>query len=290
MTLVDTKTFGTLDCEMKSVTVKDAAAGTFEAILSMPTVDRDGEVVDAKAFDPLPEYIPIDIDHGMSVESTVGSGQPFYEGDVLKFRGTFASTPLGQQVRSLVLEGHIRKMSVAYMNSVYELDEGDGKQHLRSAELLNAAIVAIPSNREADITGAKGIRPRGTTKAVSGSYEDRADRLRQALRSSNPSATWLWIRATFDDSVVFEVEDQLGNISTYRADYAVDGDSFTFGDATEVDLAEVIVPPVKQVSTDPEAKADPAAQAAGSATEPPADVAVARARIAAAMAELALTP
>jgi hypothetical protein len=109
MTLIDTKTFGVLDCEMKQV--KASPSGEFEAILSVPTVDRDGEVVDAKAFEPLPDYIPIDIDHGMSVESTVGSGTPFYDGDVLKFRGSFASTPLGQQVRSLVVEGHVRKMS-----------------------------------------------------------------------------------------------------------------------------------------------------------------------------------
>lgn len=139
--------------------LKDGAggvAGEFEAILSVPTVDRDGEIVDAHAFDPLPDYIPIDIDHGMSVTSTVGSGSPYYEGDTLKFRGSFATTELGQEVRTLVMEGHVRKMSVAFM-SAQRSDDEEGRPHVVKAELLNAAIVAIPSNREADILAAKAL-------------------------------------------------------------------------------------------------------------------------------------
>lgn len=148
-----------MDIKQLSAEIKATSkeAGTFEAILSMPTLDRDMEVIDARAFEPLPDHIPIDIDHGMSVTSTVGSGKPFYEGDVLKVSGTFASTALGQEVRTLVTEGHVRKMSVAYMGAQYEADETDGFLHLRKGELLNAAIVAIPSNRQADILAAKSV-------------------------------------------------------------------------------------------------------------------------------------
>lgn len=149
---METKRFGRVDVDIKSA--KDS--GEFEAVLSAPTEDRDGEVVDAKAFDPLPEYIPIDVDHSMTVAGTVGSGKPFYDGDVLKFAGSFASTPLAQEVRTLVTEGHIRKMSVAFMNAQRTEDE-DGTLHIRKAELLNAAIVAIPSNRDASILAAKAL-------------------------------------------------------------------------------------------------------------------------------------
>jgi hypothetical protein len=138
--------------------------GEFEAVLSVPTLDRDGEVIDARAFEPLPEYIPIDIDHGMSVTSTVGSGTPFYDGEILRFRGTFASTSLGQEVRTLVLEQHIRKMSVAFMSAQRAEDE-NGIPHIVKAELLNAAIVAIPSNREADILAAKALDLKATKAA-----------------------------------------------------------------------------------------------------------------------------
>lgn len=157
--MTDTKTFGIVDVDIKTTDTKDAVgSGGFEAILSAPTLDRDGEVIDPKAFEPLPEHITIDVDHGMSVATTVGSGEPYYDGDVLRFRGTFSSIPRAQEVRTLVTEGHIRKMSVAFMNANRETDPDDERVHIRRAELLNAAIVPIPSNREADITAAKDAK------------------------------------------------------------------------------------------------------------------------------------
>lgn len=141
----------TLSATVKAV--KDS--GEFEAILSMPTLDRDGEIIDAYAFEPLPAKIPIDVDHGVGTEKTVGSGVPFYDTDgTLWIRGTFASTPLGQNTRTLVTEGHVGFMSVMYMNAVYENGD-DGIPHLRKGELLNAAITPVPSNRQAAILAAK---------------------------------------------------------------------------------------------------------------------------------------
>lgn len=157
MEIITTKA-GKMLAEIKSTSATTKAPhGSFEAVLSVPTLDRDGEVVDAKAFDPLPDHITIDVDHAMTVEKTVASGRPYYDGDVLKFEGTYASHPLAQMVRSLVDEGHIRTMSVAYMSGVFEVDEKDGRPHLRKAELLNAGIVGIPANREALITASKSL-------------------------------------------------------------------------------------------------------------------------------------
>jgi HK97 family phage prohead protease len=138
--------------------VKSAGADEgLRAVLSTPSKDRDGEVVDAWAFNPLPDYIPIDIDHAMSVEKTVGSGIPYYDdaGILWLKELKFASTPLAKTVQTLVDERHIRTMSVAYGAARYEVDEKDGLPHLRSAELFNAAIVAIPSNRDSLILAAK---------------------------------------------------------------------------------------------------------------------------------------
>lgn len=147
-----TKTFGVLDAVVKAA----GDSGEFEAILSVPSVDRDGEIIDPFAFNPLPAKITIDIDHGMSVASTVGSAEPYYTPDgVLMCRGTFASTSRAQEVRTLVKEGHIDRMSVAYRAARYEIDQTDGLPHLRSGELLNAAIVPIPANRDAAILVAK---------------------------------------------------------------------------------------------------------------------------------------
>jgi hypothetical protein len=152
-------------CEVKSLDGETGdGSGEFEAILSAATLDRDGEIIDAKAFEPLPDRIPIDIDHGMTVDTTVGSGVPFYDGDVLKIKGTFSSIPRAQELRTLVTEGHIAKMSVTFMGA--QRDRKDGVPHVTKAELLNAAFVPIPSNREASVLVAKAFAAReGDEKA-----------------------------------------------------------------------------------------------------------------------------
>ena len=145
----------TIETRAYQAEIKAANDGTFEAIMSAPTLDRDGEVVDALAFAPLPGKITVDIDHDMSVRSVVGSGQPFYdESGVLKIKGLFASTPLAQEVRTLVKEGHVDRMSVTFRAALRDIGE-DGLQHVRKGELLNVAFVVIPSNREAAVLAAK---------------------------------------------------------------------------------------------------------------------------------------
>jgi hypothetical protein len=158
--------------EVKSVEDADGDPnGEFDVILSAPTLDRDGEVVDSKIFEPLPDHITFDIDHGMSVATTVGSGKPFYDGGKLRVKGTYSSIPFAQNVRTLVKEGHIRTASVAFMGAVRE--EKGGVPHIVSAELLNGAFVPIPSNREAVVLTAKAFEE----KAGSRNNGKDADRL-----------------------------------------------------------------------------------------------------------------
>lgn len=134
--------------------IGDAATGEWEAVLSAPTVDRDGEVIDKGAFEPLPESIPIHAYHDFS--DPVGRGQPFYDGDQLKARGGYASTPRAQEIRTLVEEGVIANMSVGFMAA--EREERDGIPTVTKAELLEASFVSVPSNREAAVLLAKSYR------------------------------------------------------------------------------------------------------------------------------------
>jgi HK97 family phage prohead protease len=135
----------------------DSPNGAFEVVLSAATLDRDGEIIDSRAFDPLPEHVPFDIDHGMTVQTTVGSGQPYYAEDgSLRVKGTFASTPLAQEVRTLVAEGHIRTTSVTFMAAERTKDE-KSVDHVTRAELLNGTFTPIPSNREAVVLSAKAF-------------------------------------------------------------------------------------------------------------------------------------
>jgi HK97 family phage prohead protease len=124
--------------------------GEFEAILSVPTVDRDGEVIDGRAFEPLPAEIPIHKFHDFS--SPVATATPFYEGDVLKARGTFDPDPESQAIRQKVGRS-IRYMSVGFMGATRS-DE-DGIPHITKGELLEASFVSVPSNREAAILAVK---------------------------------------------------------------------------------------------------------------------------------------
>lgn len=130
----------------------DHPHGEFDVILSTRALDRDGdELLPNEWKTPLPEHITFDSDHGMSVETCVGSGHPFINDDgQLQVRGTFASTPHAQNVRTLVNEGHIRSVSVSFMT------RKGTKGAKVERELLNGAFVAVPANPEALVLSSKG--------------------------------------------------------------------------------------------------------------------------------------
>ena len=137
--------------EVKAVT-KDGSDpnGEFEAILSMPTLDRDGEVIDARAFEPLPAELPIHKYHDFS--APVATAVPFYDGDVLKARGVFDPDADSQAIRQKVGRS-IRYMSVGFMAA--KRADVEGVPHITKAELLEASFVSVPSNREAAILAVK---------------------------------------------------------------------------------------------------------------------------------------
>lgn len=141
--------------EVKSVDDTADPNGRFEAILSAPTLDRDAEVIAKGAFAAgprgLPKSIPVHAYHQFT--DPIGRGEPFYEGDVLKLRGFFASTPRAQEMRTLVREGVIANMSVGFMEAIRK-DVG-GVPHIVEAELLEGSMVSVPSNRESAVLMAK---------------------------------------------------------------------------------------------------------------------------------------
>lgn len=130
--------------------------GSFQVILSTPTADRDGEEVKTAEWEqPLPSRITFDVDHGMSVASTVGSGVPTIDEDGrLVVAGHYASTPLAQTTRALVNEGHITSTSVAFLRRTTPVKGGAPKV---TRELLNGAFVAVPANKEALVLNSKAL-------------------------------------------------------------------------------------------------------------------------------------
>ncbi len=171
----------------------ETPSGAFEVILSAPTLDRDGDTLHSDEWkQPLPDHITFDMDHGMTVATTIGSGAPRIEDDgTLRVSGTYSSLPRGQEVRTLVNEGHIRTTSVAFMT---EKSQKDSKP---VRELLNGAFVAVPSNREAVVLSSKGFEVlEEETKA--GARNSASDQ--KSIQAAHDAMVALGAKCAADDS------------------------------------------------------------------------------------------
>jgi hypothetical protein len=252
--------------------------GAFEVVLSAPTLDRDGEVVDSKAFEPLPDHITFDTDHSMTCDSVVGSGTPYYAPDgTLRVKGGFASDERSQTIRTKVLEGHIRTTSVTFMAAQRQSDE-KGIDHVVKAELLNGTFTPVPSNRESVVLTAKSIVAKEgrrnsasdteliqgahdamaslgavcgeaksgkkvpvEAKSIVGSLEAQRDRVADALEDAYPDG-WTYVRGVLPDTVVFDAWNG-GECATYQQTYTDDGAVVSLtGDPVEVDVMEIVTP------------------------------------------------
>jgi hypothetical protein len=128
----------------------DKPYGGFVAVASDESLDRDGERLYLDEWvTPLPDRITVDVDHGMSVATTIGSAHPYFEGKKLMVDAAFSSLERAQQVRTLVVEGHISTVSIA------ALVDRSQKSGTPRRQLLNVGIVAIPANPNAVILDAK---------------------------------------------------------------------------------------------------------------------------------------
>lgn len=170
----------------------DSPHGSFSVILSAPVKDRDGETLKPDEWvQPLPEHITFDIDHGMSVASTVGSGKPTLDdAGNLRVDGTYASTDLAQETRKLVNEKHIRTTSVAFLRRSSDDAKGKGKPKVQR-ELLNGAFVSVPANTAALVLSSKDFRAAVLTAA--GAKEGRRNNKTDAanIQSIHDAATTL---------------------------------------------------------------------------------------------------
>lgn len=263
----------------------DEFPGSFEVVLSAPTLDRDGDTLLADEWKlPLPDKITFDSDHGMSVASTVGSGVPSIDEKTgnLIVRGTYSSLPRAQEVRTLVNEGHIDRTSVAFMTL-----PKTSKNAKPQRELLNGAFVAIPSNREAVVLDSKSLAVKvgarnsasdaekiqaihdmaaqlgashdsgdegddkksfrqRTIKTVAGSYEQTQNALSDAVHALYPTDdVWAYPVATFPDAVVYRVSGG-ADTGQWQAPYTIGDDgTATLGTPEKVNLVETILPVAK---------------------------------------------
>lgn len=142
--------------QVKSYAEEDAHPnGSFEAILSTSALDRDGEIIDPYAFDPLPSSLPIFVDHAQwDTKSLVGRAVPSYDGQGrLVLRGFYGSDPFSQEIRQKVMDGLLDSMSVGFHNATRVVVAG--VPHITKGEALEGSFVGVPANPEALVTAAK---------------------------------------------------------------------------------------------------------------------------------------
>jgi hypothetical protein len=154
-----------LDATIDSITEPTDAKpfGGFVAIASDESLDRDGErLYKSEWVTPLPDHITVDMDHGMSVATTIGSARPYFKGNALMIDASFSSIERAQEVRTLVFEKHIKTVSVA------ALVDRSQKSGTPRRELLNVGIVAIPANKNAVILDSKAAFRAGLDAILSG--------------------------------------------------------------------------------------------------------------------------
>ena len=136
---------------VKAITAGIASAdgGGFRAIASTPALDRDGEVLAAHCFDPLPATIAVHLDHTMSAATVIGRAVPYYVGNDLHIDCTLASTLDAQTVRTKLAEGVLDSISVVFIAQQWE--QRAGVRTCVKAELLAADVVSVPSQSAARV-------------------------------------------------------------------------------------------------------------------------------------------
>lgn len=233
---------------------KDSPFGSFKVILSTPTKDLEGDELKTLEWQlPLPDHITFDIDHGMSAATTIGSGKPYIDArGFLMVDGTFASTKQAQDLRTLVVERHVRTVSVAFLTK--RIQGEDGKMTTKRV-LLNGGFVAIPANPEALVEDSKSLEIAAVKaisdakkKSILDSVEALQDRVNDAIQDTYPDdyASLLGVIPTGDGTgyAVWNAYDQEEwESTTYKQDFTDDGSVVSLvGDRVEVDTATVILP------------------------------------------------
>lgn len=252
-------------------TVKEADQGLAEVVVSAyGNVDHDGDIVVKGAcakqiageYGPNPKGL---LDHDWSMRSAVAKTLRWWEeDDGLHIEAQYnLEKEAGRDAFSdLKFYGADMEFSVGYQvkKSVKPTDDERSKGARRVIEewqINEWSHVMLGANSDTFLVGAKRYEDnarRGLlsaeqvkvmeSKALIGSYEHLTERLRAALAEVFPS-DWLWVRGTMPDRVIFdrEVETFDGyRCSTFEVSYTDGEDGFTFGDAAEVTVSEIVEP------------------------------------------------
>lgn len=140
--------------------ITKADAGGFEATISTPRVDKDGEVVDPMGLTNRTDYLSNPLVYWSHEWAFDPSAEPIGKATRLDVsRGgidsaaLFAPTAKAQNVRALVLGGFVRKTSIGF--DPIQMKTIDGVPTHTQWALREWSVVPMPANTDATITGVK---------------------------------------------------------------------------------------------------------------------------------------
>ncbi len=121
-------------------------------------VDSQGDVVMHGAFDDtLKSGRKVKFLMGHDARMVLGTPLELKADDVGLFgRFKISRTQLGQDVHTLLKDGALDSFSIGYIPEDIEFDDS-GVRLLKSIDLLECSVVAIPANDQALVTGVKAI-------------------------------------------------------------------------------------------------------------------------------------
>lgn len=197
----------------------------------------------------------------------IGRGEVTIEetpsGEALKASIIFdVADPFAAEVDRKYRAGYLHAVSVSWD----DVDEdgipvrNSGKKAV-AHDLLEIAAVPVPGDpgalQERQVTALRALRADldavldgGTTtapdpaptgeRAITGSYEDLADRIREAVKATGLFSGYIYVIATFADAVVIAVYVEDGPSRLYRVAYTVADGAITIGDWLPVRLVQDI--------------------------------------------------
>jgi len=144
-------------------------SGSFKAILSDTSIDRDDEFMSQELLGKwaadLNRYLPMLADHKNSIDSLVGcweNAQVVQKGEHCALTAEprfYKSSPIGARAKALLEEGAVLGLSVGAIPKKSSEVEKNNKTYKRwdEAELLEASLTPIPSNRNTYLSLAKSF-------------------------------------------------------------------------------------------------------------------------------------
>lgn len=148
----------TIPCEWKAT-----ASGELVGYASTWDLDRGGDIVVPGAFARnLPRIksdgIPLLADHVAATTHVLGTIVDATEDSKgLRITARLASTATAQSVRALLIEGHVKSLSIGYevLDESYNEVDGQRVRLLKDVLLWETSVVVFPMNPAAEVVGAK---------------------------------------------------------------------------------------------------------------------------------------